>query len=131
MSDEPRVLKHLRFEYITPEFARPDFKLPSEEDPKKEGEPMDEELFTEEVVNRLAEIEDRMSAFEDALVSQSLRTYKIDSKDEVGWRFYEVEKRVEELEKMLIAHRRFTVYFLACLYAVSLAIALWIVSLHG
>ena len=32
----PRVLKDLHFEYQIPEFARPDFKLPSEEDKERE-----------------------------------------------------------------------------------------------
>ena len=36
--ENPRVLKDLRFEYLTPEFARPDFKLPSEENPVMEHE---------------------------------------------------------------------------------------------
>ena len=80
----PRVLKDSRFEYLIPELARADFKLPGEEEPKKEfgwaelkallagsrlsnakndeadtkgNEPMDEELFTEEAVNRLTEPE--------------------------------------------------------------------------
>ena len=82
MSDDPRGLEHLRFEYIIPEFARPDFKLPSEEDKEREwaiigtifqgyklidpekvkahmkgNEPMDEELFTEEAAKRLTEPE--------------------------------------------------------------------------
>ena len=50
--------------------------------------------------------------------------------DKYGWRFYEIEKRSEELEKMLIAHRRFTVFSLATLHVVSLTIALWVFRLH-
>ena len=34
--EETLVLKPLSFEYLTPEFARPDFKLPSEEDKERE-----------------------------------------------------------------------------------------------
>lgn len=64
MSDDPRGLERLRFEYLIPEFARPDFKLPSEWDiigtifqgyklidPEKVkahmkgNKPMDEEVF--------------------------------------------------------------------------------------
>ena len=51
--------------------------------------------------------------------------------NDTSWRFYEIEKRVEELEKMLVSLRRFTIFALACLYAVSLAIALWVFRLHG
>lgn len=80
---------------------------------------------------RLAEIEKRVQGLEDTLVSQSLRTYEIDTRNEVGWRFYEVEKRTEELEKMLVSLQRNTIFALACLYAVSLAIALWVFRLHG
>ena len=78
MSDDLRGLEDLHFEYLIPEFARPDFKLPSEEDKvrawvmigklfaggrlidakkvnadTKGNETMDEELFTEETINRL------------------------------------------------------------------------------
>ena len=51
--------------------------------------------------------------------------------DKYGWRFYEIEKRTEELEKMLISLRRFTIFALAFVYAVSLAVALWVFGLHG
>ena len=82
MCEDPRVLKDLRFEYLTPEFARPDFKLPSEEDKEcewaiigtifqgsklidpekvkahmKGNEPMDEVIFDEETIKRLTEPE--------------------------------------------------------------------------
>ena len=50
---------------------------------------------------------------------------------DTSWRFYEVEKRLEELEKMLIAHRRFTLFSLASLHVVCLTIALWVFNLHG
>lgn len=48
-----------------------------------------------------------------------------------NWRFYEIEKRVEELEKMLIAHRRSAVFSLATLHVVSMIIVLWVFRLHG
>ena len=51
--------------------------------------------------------------------------------DKYGWRFYEIEKRTEELEKMLIAHRRFTNFALAFLYAATLVIARFVLSLYG
>ena len=51
--------------------------------------------------------------------------------DKYRWRFYEVEKRLEELEKMLIAHRRFTNFALAFLYAATLVIARFVLSLYG
>ena len=60
---------------------------------------------------QLAEIEERVKGLEDALLSQS-------------WRFYEVEKQAEEF-------RRFTIFALAFVYAVSLAVALWVFGLHG
>ena len=50
---------------------------------------------------------------------------------DTSWRFYEAEKRLEELEKMLIAHRRFALFSLASLHVICLTIALWMVSLHG
>ena len=52
-------------------------------------------------------------------------------KGDTSWRFYEAEKRLEELEKMLIAHRRFTLFSLASLHVICLTMALWMVSLHG
>ena len=60
---------------------------------------------------QLAEIEKRTEELEGALLSQS-------------WRFYEVEKQAEEF-------RRFTIFALAFVYAVSLAVALWVFGLHG
>ena len=71
MSEDPRGLEHLRFEYLIPEFARPDFKLPGEAPVKKGNEPMDEELFTEETINRLTEPEGaapRNAEYYEALV---------------------------------------------------------------
>ena len=50
---------------------------------------------------------------------------------DTSWRFYEIEKRTEELEKMLIAHRRFTNFALAFLYAATLVIARFVLSLYG
>ena len=39
-----------------------------------------------------------------------------------GWRFYEVEKRVEELEAVVIKQRRFMILLNACLFTLSIAI---------
>ena len=43
--------------------------------------------------------------------------------DKYGWRFYEIEKRSEELEVAVIKLRRFMIFLNACLW-VSF-IALW------
>ena len=48
-----------------------------------------------------------------------------------NWRFYEVEKRTEELEKMLVSLQRNTIFSLATLHVVCLGIALWVFGLHG
>ena len=51
--------------------------------------------------------------------------------DKYGWHPYKVEKRTEELEKMLVSHRRFTIFTLACLCVLILVIVLWVFRRYG
>ena len=44
---------------------------------------------------------------------------------------WEVERRTKELEKLLIAHRRFTIFIMACLCVLILVIVLWVFRRYG
>ena len=40
-----------------------------------------------------------------------------DTADKYGWRFYEAEKRLEELEVAVLGLRRFMIFLNACVFA--------------
>ena len=45
-----------------------------------------------------------------------------------SWRFYEVEKRVQELEEVVIKQRRFMIFLDACLFTLFICLLLVVVS---
>lgn len=58
--------------------------------------------IVEEVTTSLLELHEKSSAWAP--------------RDKYGWRFYEIEKRAEELEVAAIKLRRFTIFLNACLW---------------
>ena len=44
-----------------------------------------------------------------------------------SWRFYEVEKRVEELEAVVIKQRRFMIFVSACLLTSSILVLMAVI----
>ena len=46
---------------------------------------------------------------------------------DTSWRFYELEKRVEELEEVVIKQRRFMIFLNACLFTSFIALLMVIV----
>ena len=47
---------------------------------------------------------------------------------DTSWRFYEVEKRMEELEEVVIKQRRFMIFLNACLFTLFICLLLVVVS---
>ena len=47
--------------------------------------------------------------------------------DKYGWRFYEIEKRSEELEVAVIKLRRFMIFLNACLWVSFIALLMAII----
>ena len=46
---------------------------------------------------------------------------------DTSWQFYELEKRMEELEEVVIKQRRFMIFLSACLFTSSIALLMVIV----
>ena len=98
------------------------------------GDVLDEEAShcsTECLINATHIITDQIVDGATTSLSELYGKNSVGQADKYGWRFYEIEKRTEELEKMLIAHRRFTNFALAFLYAATLVIARFVLSLYG
>lgn len=47
--------------------------------------------------------------------------------DKYGWRFYEIEKRTEELEDAVLKQRRFMIFLNACLWVSFIALLMAII----
>ena len=47
--------------------------------------------------------------------------------DKYGWRFYEIEKRAEELEVAVLRLRRFMIFLNACVFASFIALLMVVI----